>query len=80
MAILTARWESANGFDSRNRAALRDDLAQIRALYSSKIDEIAMAFGVQQALDAQNHVERNVIVPQSARMPGAPHEEDDSEF
>ena len=80
MAILTARWESSNGFDSRNSAALRNDHTQIRSLYSEKIDEIAMTFGIQQALDAQDYVERNVVVPQSARMPGMQHEEDDLEF
>ena len=80
MAILTARWESSNGLDTRNRAALRADLADVRALYSRKIDEIAMSFGVQQAMDAQIFVERNVVVPIAARMPGTQHEEDDVEF
>lgn len=70
MLILTARWESSDRLNSKRRAQLRTDLVQYRSLYSQKIDEIAMAFGIQQAMEAVEHVERRVSVPQSAKMPG----------
>jgi len=80
LAILTARWESSSDANPGNRAALREDLVQIRALYSKQIDEIAFSFGVQQAMEAQDYIERTVVVPQSARMPGSQREDDDLEF
>ena len=36
------------------RAELRDDLRLLRKHYGDKIDEIAMTFGVQQAMETQN--------------------------
>ncbi len=68
--ILTARWEAGENDDAERRAELRTELADLRALYFEQIDEIAMTFGVQQAMDAKDEVERNVIVPRSTGEPG----------
>lgn len=61
--ILLARWESSRGIDRESLAELRTELAELRTLYSDKIDEIAMTFSVQQAMDTKQNVERTVTVP-----------------
>jgi hypothetical protein len=67
--ILTARWEAGENEDADRRTELRSELADLRALYFDQVDEIAMTFGVQQAMDAKEEVERNVIVPRLAELP-----------
>jgi hypothetical protein len=61
--ILTARWEAAEDEEPEARAALRSDLDLLRRHYGDKIDDIAMTFGVEAAIQAQDEVEQNVIVP-----------------
>lgn len=61
--ILTARWETSHRQDAQQRAELRADLAILRGHYEEKIDEIARTFGVEEAMKAQEDVERTVIVP-----------------
>ncbi len=67
--ILTTRWETEENENMERRRELRAELAHLRVLYQDQIDEIAMSFGVQHAMDAQRDVERNVIIPSGARMP-----------
>lgn len=64
--ILTARWETAEKDDAERRGELRIELAELRRCYYDRIDAIAMTFGVQQAMDAKEQVERNVVVPSLA--------------
>jgi hypothetical protein len=61
--ILTAKWEAAASEDVERREVLRDELVDLRSQYFEKIDEIAMTFGVQSAMDAKEEVERRVNVP-----------------
>ena len=61
--ILTARWESSKDESPEQRAELRADLALLRQHYDDKIDEIAMTFGVAEAMKAKERVERTVTVP-----------------
>ena len=61
--ILTARWADSDSESPEHRAELRADLALLRKHYSDKIDEIAMTFGVKQAMKAKEEVERTVVVP-----------------
>ncbi len=61
--VLTARWETSHRQDAQQRAELRADLAILRGHYEEKIDEIARTFGVEEAMKAQEDVERTVIVP-----------------
>src|ERR1700691_6230459 len=61
--ILTARWEASDSETPDRRAELRADLALLRKHYGDKIDEIAMTFGVEQAMKAKEEVERTVVVP-----------------
>jgi hypothetical protein len=68
--ILRARWESSDNVQSERKAQLQDDLVQLRQRYSEKIDEIAMTFGVAQAMEAQTDVEKNVTVPRGVKPPG----------
>ncbi len=63
LIILTTRWESADCVDEERRARFRADLISLHRQYFAKIDEIAMSCGVQQAMDAQETVERTVTVP-----------------
>ena len=61
--ILTARWAASNDETPERRAELREELELLRKHYGDKIDEIAMTFGVQQAIETRDEVERTVIVP-----------------
>ncbi|MGB7546271.1 MAG: hypothetical protein WBM14_00850 [Terracidiphilus sp.] len=61
--ILTARREASAGGDAERRDELRAELLDLRREYSLKIDDIAMAFGVQNAMKAKEEVERTVTVP-----------------
>jgi hypothetical protein len=70
--ILTARWEANEDDDLERRAELRTELRELRTLYFDRVDEIAMKFGVQHAMDAKNEVERNVIVPRETNLPPEP--------
>lgn len=67
--LLTARWEAAETDDAERRGELRAELADLRKFYFDEIDEIAMTFGVQQAMDAKNEVEHNVVLPRDAGLP-----------
>jgi len=61
--ILTARWESEVERDLERKDELRVELDELRYQYSEKIDEIAMHFGVQSAMDAKEEVERTIAIP-----------------
>ena len=61
--ILTARWADSDDETPERRAELRGELELLRKHYGDKIDEIAMTFGVQQAMQTRDEVERTVIVP-----------------
>jgi hypothetical protein len=61
--ILTALWEASTNVDVEHRNELRSELDGLRRNYSGKIDEIAMTFGVQNAMKAQKEVERTVAIP-----------------
>jgi hypothetical protein len=61
--ILTARWAASEGEDPERRAELREDLATLRKHYEDMVDEIAMTFGVEEAINAKEEVERSVVVP-----------------
>lgn len=61
--ILTARWAASDSESPERRAELRADLALLRKHYGDKIDEMAMTFGVDQAMKAKEEVERTVVVP-----------------
>ena len=61
--ILTARWEASDDEDPERRSELRVDLSLLRRHFSDKIDEIAMTFGVEEAMKTKDQVERTVVVP-----------------
>jgi hypothetical protein len=75
--ILTARWEAAAQKDVARRNEMRADLKTLRRNYSDKIDEIAMKFGVQDAMVAQREVERSVFVPKFEDAPELADEDND---
>jgi hypothetical protein len=66
--ILTARWEASDSETPDRRAELRADLALLRKHYGDKVDEIAMTFGVDQAMKAKEEVERTVVVPREMQL------------
>lgn len=74
--ILTARWEASSTEDWGRREELRARLATLRRRYADKIDEIAMTFGVPDAMRAQEYVERSVAVPRGIRLPMESWEEE----
>lgn len=65
--ILTARWEASDNEDPEQRAELRADLSLLRRHYGDKIDELAMTFGVGEAMKAKDNVERSVVVPRDMK-------------
>jgi hypothetical protein len=67
--VLSARWESSGTLSGPDRTELRDELRQLRSRYSDKIDEIAMNYGVQAAMDAKEGVEREVKIPKNMAPP-----------
>jgi hypothetical protein len=75
--ILTVKWEASAGDDTEYRDNLRVDLVSLRREYSRKIDEIAMTFSVQQAMDAKEEVERTVALPLGIDLSNTPAEDDD---
>ena len=70
--LLTARWEAAETDDPERRGELRAELADLRKFYLDEIDEIAMKFGVQQAMDAKDEVEHNVVLPRHSDLLSEP--------
>ena len=73
--LLTARWEAAERGDAEHRAELRNDLTNLRASFYDKVDDIAMSFGVQAAMDAKRSVERTVMLPRENPLTSLPSEE-----
>ena len=73
--ILTARWEACDDQDQQQRAELRADLSLLRRHYSDKIDELAMTFGVSEAMKAKDKVERTVVVPRDMKPQSISREE-----
>jgi len=65
--ILTARWEASGNEGPQQRAELRADLNLLRRYYGDKIDEIAITFGVEEAMKAKDEVERTVVVPRDMK-------------
>lgn len=65
--ILTARWEASNDEDPQQRAELRADLSLLRRHFDDKIDEMAMTFGVEEAMKSKDRVERTVVVPRDLK-------------
>lgn len=61
--LLTARRKGFESADQEGHELLRNDLEWLRAQYFDMVDEIAMRHGVQQAMDAKQHVEHEVTVP-----------------
>jgi len=70
--ILTARWVASDDETAERRAELRGELELLRKHYGDKIDEIAMTYGVQQAIESRDEVERTVIVPFEAEPISTP--------
>jgi hypothetical protein len=67
--VLSARWEISGVLTGYARTELQNELRQLRSRYSEKIDEIAMTFGVQAAMNAKEGVEREVVVPKNMAPP-----------
>ncbi|MGP8251204.1 MAG: hypothetical protein ACLQHF_04170 [Terracidiphilus sp.] len=70
--VLAARWESSGVLSAHTRAEIRNELCKLRSRYTGKIDEIAMNYGVQAAIAAQEGVEREVSVPKNTAPPRKP--------
>ena len=66
--LLTARWEGSDAEDPERRKELRAELVDLRRLYYDKIDEVAMTFGVAQAIRTKAEVEHHVILPPEIRL------------
>ena len=61
--VLTAQWEASDTLPPARRAILRTELSSLRAEYLDKLDEIAMACGVQMAIATREEVESTVAIP-----------------
>ena len=61
--LLTARWEATGGESPEQRKELLQELRELRRLYGDKIDEIAMIYGVAEAMHAKEEIERTVTLP-----------------
>ncbi len=65
--LLTGKWALSESLEDDRRAELRDELSNLRTLFIEKIDEIAMEFGVQIAIETKEEIEREVAVPDEMR-------------
>ncbi|HUA99427.1 MAG TPA: hypothetical protein VMA34_13945 [Terracidiphilus sp.] len=74
--LLTARWEATGGESPEQRKELLQELRDLRHIYGDKIDEIAMTYGVAEAMRAKEEVERTVTLP-SETFPSEPARVDD---
>ncbi len=70
--VLTAKWEADRDEDEERRKELRGELENLRHWYFEKIDRIAMAFGVADAVKAKEKVEREVTLPLRGAMADFP--------
>jgi hypothetical protein len=70
--ILVARWEPSSSVTPRRRKELRAELTRLRCLSLGMVDELAMAYGVHQALMTRNYVERTVCIPKCMLPPASP--------
>jgi hypothetical protein len=64
--VITAKWEASGEENPQHRDDLRLELDDLRRRYYDKIDQIAMTFGVAEAMHAKEEVERNVTLPLQA--------------
>ncbi len=78
--VLTARWEGSGSIARERRLKLRRDLARLRRQYTDKIDDLARSFGVQQAIDAKERIERTVKVPSGIPLPEVPADDEQGWF
>jgi hypothetical protein len=62
--LLTSKWTVSESLGDERRAELRTELSSLRSLYVDKIDEIAMEFGVQVAIETKEEIEHEVFVPE----------------
>jgi len=65
--LLTSRWEAQETESLERRQDLQAELDQLRFQYYGVIDEIAMTFGVSQAMETLHTVERTVRLPKELR-------------
>jgi hypothetical protein len=70
--ILVACWEPSSSVTPQRRKELRAELTRFRNLYLGMVDELAMAYGVHQALKTRNYIERTVYVPTGMLPPATP--------
>jgi hypothetical protein len=62
--LLTSKWEASDTVPGERRAELRQELSILRSLYLNQLDEIAMSFGVQKAIELKEEIERTVSIPE----------------
>jgi hypothetical protein len=70
--LLTSKWEASDTIAAERRAELRQELSILRSLYLNQVDEIAMSFGVQAAIDTKEEIERTVVLPDDMRPSAMP--------
>jgi hypothetical protein len=69
LIILTARWAASDSIGTERRNLMNRDLVRLRREYSLLIDDIAMNFGIQAAMDAKDNIERKIVVPKGIKPP-----------
>jgi hypothetical protein len=62
--LLTSKWAVSESLSEERVAELRTELSNLRTQYLDKVDAIAMAFGVQAAMETREQIEREVFVPE----------------
>ena len=61
--LLTEEWAALETITAQRYSELRNELDTLRSSYHGKVDELAMTFGVQKAIEAKEEVERDVELP-----------------
>ena len=78
--LLTGKWEASDTLPAERRAELREELSNLRSLYLDQIDEIAMTFGVQTAIDVKEEIECTVAIPDDMRPSEMPLDQEELYF
>jgi hypothetical protein len=60
--VITSKWANSPDEEPERRKELRDELDSLRYRYYDKIDRIAMAYGVPEAMIARDEVERRITI------------------
>jgi len=77
--VITSKWANSPDEEPERRRELRDELDSLRYRYYDKIDRIAMAHGVPEAMIARDEVESRITIELTKNLAEAMAADDDED-